>query len=132
MLPVRRQVTLLISLLLVLSCTTRLTDKQRVYWGLNVYTAQYNLYLDQILAPSVTGEERAKFYADPSLITDNDMKPDISEDQWKALRIKKEILIELKPMVIIAATRVETGQIPSAELQGEMTRLLNKLIETGI
>ena len=132
MLLVRRQVYLLIALAMVLSCTAKLTDMQRAYWGLNVYTAQYNLYLDQILSPSVTGEERARFYDNPGLITDDDMKPDISEDQWKVLRVKKQILIELKPLVVIAATRVETGQVPSAELLAEMTRLLNKLIETGI
>lgn len=131
MLPQRRQVTLLIALLILVGCTTKLTDKQRVLWGLNVYQAQYNMYLDQILAPDVTAEDRARFSKDPSLITDDDMREGITEDQWEILRVKKEILVNLQPLVIIAATMTEDGQIPSADLQRDMTALLNQLIAIG-
>jgi len=132
MVPIRRQVYILIALLMVIGCCTqKLTAKQQVYWGLNVYQAQYNLYLDQILKPEITGEERARLSANPSLITPAMMKSDISEDQWKILRVKKDILIELKKIVIIAADLVETGQLPTADVQDEMTRLLNRLIEIG-
>ena len=131
MVPARKQLCLVISLIVIASCSTKLTPKQRVLWGLNVYQAQYNLYIDQILKPETKAEDRARFSADPSLITSSDMKSDISNDQWKVLRVKKDVLVELKPLVVMAAGLVETGQVPTADIQDEMVRLLNRLIEIG-
>lgn len=118
-----------IFILLVLYNCASLTPSQRVLWGLNVYQAQYRMYLDQVIAPDLSEEQKAVLRKDPSLITGKYINQNLTEDQKKILNIKKDILIELKPLVLMAAEYNETGQLPPEDIQNKLTRLINKLVE---
>ena len=123
-----RQLNLAILLLLVVGCTTKLTNEQRVLWGLNIYTSTYNQYLNQILDPDVSPENRAIYSKEPSLIPDRDLREGITEEEWEILRVKKDILVEMKPLVLLSAKYIDAGQVPPAEIQNDLTALVNKII----
>lgn len=55
---------------------------------------------------------------DPSLLT---------EEQKQILRIKREVLIQLKPMIDTYAALVDSGQTPTLEQEQAIIQLLNKL-----
>jgi hypothetical protein len=123
-----RHLNLAILILLVVGCTTKLTNEQRVLWSLNIYTSTYNQYLDQILDPDVKPERRAILSAEPSLIADDDLRDGITEEEWEILRVKKDILVDMKPLVLAAARYLDLGQVPPAEIQNDLTALVNKII----
>jgi len=123
-----RHLNLAILILLVVGCTTKLTNEQRVLWGLNIYNSTYAYYLDQILDPDVKPEKRAMYSKEPSLIPDRDLRPGITEDEWKVLRVKKDILVEMKPLVLLSAKYLNAGQVPPVEIQNDLTALVNKII----
>jgi len=117
-----------IALFLFAGCKT-MTPAQQTLWAVNVYQAQYDLYLDQVINPAITAAEKEMLKANPDQITGGYLNQDISEDQRKILRVKKQILIELKPLVIMAAEYQTTGQLPPAEVQKKLTELINRLVE---
>jgi hypothetical protein len=123
-----RHLNLAILILLVVGCTTKLTNEQRVLWSLNIYTSTYNQYLDQILDPDVKPERRAILSAEPSLIADDDLRDGITEEEWEILRVKKDILVDMKPLVLAAARYLDLGQVPPAEIQNDLTALVNRII----
>ena len=124
----QRHLSLAILILLVVGCTTKLTNEQRVLWGLNIYTSTYNQYLNQILDPDVDPEKRAMYAKEPSLIPDRDLREGITEEEWEILRVKKDILVDMKPLVLLAAKYTNAGQVPPAEIQNDLTLLVNKII----
>lgn len=124
----RKRALLVFALLAVMCGCAGLTPAQKTLWALNVYQAQYDLYLDQVIAPDVTAEQRSIFKENPSLITGSSINPNLTDDQRKVLRVKKQILIELKPLVLIAAEYQRTGQLPPAEVQAKLTELINRLV----
>jgi len=124
----RKRALLVFALLAVMCGCAGLTPAQKTLWALNVYQAQYDLYLDQVIAPDVTAEQRSIFKENPSLITGSSINPNLTDDQRKVLRVKKQILIELKPLVLIAAEYQRTGQLPPSEVQAKLTELINRLV----
>jgi hypothetical protein len=96
-----------ILLLLVIVSCVGLTAAQRNLWSLDVYDAQYRAY-----------EEAVK-------------DPNLTEDQKEVLRVKKQVLIELKPLVLMAHEYHKTGQLPPEDVQRKLTELINKLVEMG-
>jgi len=126
----KSMVPLILALSLIIGCAT-LTPSQKVLWGLNVYQAQYSLYIERVMAPDLTPSLKETLRKDPSLITGNYINPNLTEDQKKILRVKKDILVQLKPLVLMAAEYNKTGMLPSEDIQNKLTELINKLVEVS-
>lgn len=109
-------------------CSVKLTPMQQTLWATNVYLAQYDLYLEQVINPAVNAETKAQLKKEPSLIKGEYINPDISPDQWEVLKVKQRILLELKPLVSMAAQYHQKGELPPAEVQKKLTDLINQLI----
>lgn len=118
----------MLSYVLSVGCSVKLTPMQQTLWALNVYKAQYDLYLEQVINPDVTPEIKAQLKKDPALIKGKYINPDISDDQWEVLKVKQRILNELKPLVAMAANYHQAGELPPAEVQKQITDLINDLI----
>jgi len=119
----------LIPLMIVLCSCVGLTPAQRTLWSISIYEGEYQRYLDTVIDPTISTAEKDILKANPELITPDKINPNLTDDQKKMLRVKKEILIELKPIVIMAADYQITGQLPSSEIQAKLTDLINKLVE---
>lgn len=125
----RRILTIIPLMLLIGSCvTTPLTPKQRVIWAANVYNAQYDLYLEQVLSEEIPYELRKSLKENPSLISQEMVRTDLTEDQKDVLRVKKQILTELHPLLLMAASYADQGMVPPEELESNIIRLVNKLV----
>jgi len=125
----KRKIALLFILALVCCSCSHLTPAQRVLWGLNVYQAQYDEYLSLVINPNLDAETKAYLREHPDEIEGNYLNPDLSEETKKMLRVKKEILIQLKPLVIMATEYQQTGKLPPDEVQTKLTGLINRLVE---
>lgn len=121
-------IMLAVASIVLAGCSVKLTPMQQTLWATNVYLAQYDLYLEQVINPAVSAEEKAQLKKDPSLIQGDYLNPNITEDQWEVLKVKKRILVELKPLVTMAAQYHQTGELPPAEVQKKLTDLINQLI----
>ncbi len=119
---------LAVALICAIAACATLTPEQKTLWALNVYQAQYELYLDQVLDPSLTEDKKAAIKADLSLVTPEMINQNISESQRDALRVKKQILIELKPLVLMVAEYTKTGTLPPDDVQRKLTELINRLV----
>lgn len=115
-------------LVLIASCSVKLTPQQQTLWAVNVYNAQYDLYLDQVIDPAIVEEDRKMLMESPELITDDMIRPDLSEDQREILREKKKVLVELHPLIITVKELQATGGQLDAEMQNHLTGLINRLI----
>jgi len=113
----------------LLGCATALTPTQQTLWATNVYLAQYDLYLEQVINPMIGAEEKKILKADPTLIAGNKMNQDLSDKEREILRVKKEILVELKPIIEMLGEYRKTGTVPPAEVQKKLTDLINQLLE---
>lgn len=114
---------------LIAGCATiRLTPKQTVLWGMNVYNAQYDLYIDQVVADSYSMEEKQLLKDNPALLVGADLKPNLSEEQKEIIRVKRDILVELYPIIQLSMECINSGSIPPDDVQEIMVRLLNKLL----
>lgn len=113
---------------LLCGCATTLTPAQKTIWAVNVYKAQYDLYLEQVINPSVTADQKAMLKKEPSLIQGEYLNPKLSDAQRQVLRVKKEILNEMKPLVKMAIEFQKSGTLPPAEIQEKLTDLINRLI----
>lgn len=115
---------------LILFCgCAGLTNSQRVLWGIEIYNSQYDSYLDAVINPDLPEDVKKMLKENPSLITEEFINKELSEDKRKILRVKKDILIELKPLVLMAAEYQKTGQLPSNDVQNKLTELINRLVE---
>lgn len=130
-----RPVYLLPLLALLASCSwiqsQQLSPERQLLWSLNVYNAQYQLYLDQVINPDLDDAEKNVLRANPDLIKGDKLRPGITEDEWKILRVKKDILVELKKVVLLTEEYHKTGTLPPAEVQREITNLINRLLEVS-
>lgn len=119
-----------IILLLLCACAT-LTPQQRVLWGLDVYLWEYSQYLDLSINPKLDVETREYLKNNPAEIRGDYLNPNLTEEQKKMLRVKKDILIELKPLVLAAEEYQRTGVMPADEITEKLTELTNRLVELG-
>ncbi len=118
----------LIAMILAVGCSVKLTPMQQTLWALNVYKAQYDLFLEQVINPDVSPDIKSQLKKEPSLIKGEYLNPNITDDQWEVLKVKQRILLELKPLVAMAAQYQMNGQLPPAETQKKLTDLINQLI----
>ena len=101
-----REGLLVVLCLLCVSCShILLTPKQTVLWALNVYNAQYDLYLKQA------------------------SKTDLTEDEKVVLRVKRDVLIDLEAALNIATADISAGIPPDDEVQDDIVYLVNRLLE---
>ena len=119
--------TWLALLLITCGCTT-FTPAQRTLWALNIYENEYNRYLDTVIDKSVPIEQKELLKADPELIKPGQINPKLTEDTKKMLRVKKEILVELKPLVLLAGEYQITGKVPNDDILGQLTKLIDRLV----
>jgi len=99
-----------------------LSSKQKAVWINNVYLGEYEKYEKEIVRHNA----------------DVNLKPDdqLNEDELQArnqkrdlFKLKKEILIKLKPMVEAYNGYVETDQIPPQEIEKIIVGFINSLLE---
>ena len=107
----------------------RLTPKQTVLWGMNVYNAQYDMYIDQVISDEYSTEEKQLLKDNPSLLAGADLKKDLTDEQKEVLKVKREILVELYPIVQLSIDYVHSGSVPPGDLQETLVRLINKLVQ---
>lgn len=124
----KRKVASLFAFILLLCSCSHLTPAQQTLWAINVYRAQYDLYLDHVINPALPVEEQAELRKNPALIKGNKLNPNLSEEQKEVLRVKKDVLKELKPLVLMASDYSLTGKVPPKELQDQLTSLINRLL----
>ncbi len=118
----------LLPLMLVLSACTTFTPAQRTLWALNIYENEYDRYLETVIDKKIPAEQKDILKADPELIKQNQIDPNLTEDTKKMLRVKKEILVELKPLVLIAGEYQITGKLPDDDIMSQLTKLIDKLV----
>jgi len=82
-----------------------LTPKQTILWALNVYNAQYDLYVEQAA------------------------KPDLTEDEKEILRVKKTVLVDLEHALNLATADIQAGVTVDDEVQEDIKYLVNRLLE---
>jgi len=111
-----------------MGCMAHLTPQQQTLWAVNVYNAQYDLYLDQVIDPTIVEADRAMLKANPTLITEDMINKDLSDDQRVMLREKKKVLIELFPIIDTIKQLQENGLKLDAATQNRLTELINRLI----
>lgn len=105
-----------------------MTPKQNATWMNNVYARQYDLYLDQILRPDISAAERLRLKDDPSLIQQSMLRTNFDADEAKVLKMKKEIFVQVHPMLKTYNEVVIAGGVPSAELEYQLVQLINRLL----
>ena len=102
----KKNVALMLMLFMCVSCASVvLTPKQTVLWALNVYNAQYDLYLKQA------------------------SKTDLTEDEKVVLRVKRDVLVDLEAALNIATADISAGIPPDDEVQDDIVYLVNRLLE---
>lgn len=77
--------------------------KDKLSWMMGVYNAQYNDY---------------QFVSS---------KPDLTEDNKKILKAKKEIMIEVYPLIKLYESYIITGSIINMDIENQILSLLNRL-----
>lgn len=117
-----------LSLLLCLCACTTFTPAQRTLWALNIYENEYDRYLETVIDKSIPIEQKDILKADPELIKPEQIDKNLTEETKKMLRVKKEILIELKPLVLMAGEYQITGKLPDDDILNQLTKLIDKLV----
>jgi hypothetical protein len=98
--------SLLAVLVLLVGCAhIILTPKQTVLWGMNVYNAQYDLYIKQVA------------------------REDLTEDEKEVLRTKKDILLDMEESINVGLSSLAIGENPDEETLDDLTYLVNRLLE---
>ena len=120
----------LLVFILIYGCAS-LTPAQRTLWAIDIYLAEYDAYLEAVIDPSVSPEIKARLKTDTSLITPEFLNPKLTDETRKMLRVKKEILIEMKPLVLLAEEYQRTGVLPTKDVTDELTKLANRLVTLG-
>ena len=117
-----------LTLLLMLCACTSFTPAQRTLWALNIYEHEYDRYLETVIDPAIPIEQKDILKADPELIKPAQINPNLTDETKKMLRVKKEILVELKPLVLVAGEYQITGKLPDDDILNQLTKLIDKLI----
>jgi hypothetical protein len=81
-----------------------------------------------VINPALTTDEKVYLRQNPAEITPDKINPDLTDEAKKMLRVKKEILIELKPIVLLAAQYQQSGNLPPEDIQITLTNLINRLL----
>lgn len=108
----KRLAVCFVGLLLVLGCATAnvsLTHEQGYLWASNVYLAQYDLYLDQVLRPDLPVQDRIAVKKDVRLLRENMLRKDLTPEQKSILQGKKEILMAMDPLLKVWGNYVRSG-----------------------
>ena len=101
---VKRNIAIAAIVLLVLGCATGRTFRDTLFFAQELYVAQYDEYLLQ------------------------SAQTDLPEDAKRIMRVKRGILIELEPKIILMKHYLDTGAIPPDDLEAEVIRLVKKLM----
>jgi len=117
-----------LSLLLILCACASFTPAQRTLWALNIYENEYDRYLETVIDKNIPVEQKDILKADPELIKPEQIDKTLTEDTKKMLRVKKEILVELKPLVLIAGEYQVTGKLPDDDIMNQLTKLIDRLV----
>lgn len=120
----RKTTTIFMILCLVMlwGCTynIRITQRDVATWANNIYIAQYDDYLSWF-EKSPEGK----------LV----LKPNVPEKQREILAAKKEIFIELQPLLLIYSSYADSGTVPTgviiADVETRLVQLVNNLIKEG-
>lgn len=105
-----------------------MTPKQQASWMNNVYSRQYDLYLDQILKPEVSPAERIQLKNDPSLIKQDMLRTNFEPAEAKLLDAKKNLFFQVHPLLNSYNEYVSSGGIPPVELEYQIVQLINQLL----
>lgn len=127
----KRRIGLLLVPCLLLCACAHLSPAQQVLWALNVYDAQYNEYLTMTINPDLDAETKAYLRENPADIKGNYLNPGLTDEAKKMLRVKKELLIQLKPAVLMAAEYHKSGKLPPDDVQKLLADLINQLLAVG-
>jgi hypothetical protein len=96
-----------------------------MYWAMNVYNGEWDKYIRKTVKPEYV---QAVIHEDLN-ITEDMVRTDLSDEEWEALAVKKDILSDLHPYIEIADKALEAGGMPSEENQDDIVYLINRLIE---
>ena len=111
---------------------TQFTPQQHALWAVKIYNAEYQDLLRDILKPDLPPEVVEKVTNDPSLLTSEMFRKDISEDEMEIIEVRWEILKELEPLIPIIG-QFGTGEaVSSNEFEDAMMQaieLINRLLE---
>jgi len=102
--------------------------KQQAAWTNNVYARQYDLYLDQILLPSISGSERQTLKDNPRLITQDMLRTNFSKNEAEVLKAKKQVFTELHPLLVTYNEYITGGMAVPANLEYQIVSLINRLL----
>lgn len=82
---------------------SEMTPKEKATWMMNVYSAQAEDYKSMIKRPDLTNEQKA------------------------ILRNKKDVAEKVWPLINTYRTYVNSGAVPTREVEGEIIELINDL-----
>lgn len=101
-----RTVVVLMVLVVLCACayTVKLTTKDKATWAMEIYDAQYDDYVDMVKRPGLTVEQK------------------------QALKYKKEVLTKAELVIKTYVSIVDAGGKPPAELDKQLTSLINDLV----
>lgn len=111
-----KRITLFIAIIVMLLASCVLQDlkspadmsaKELATWAMGIYNAQYDNYKALVV------------------------RTDLTEDYKEMLRQKKAILVELWPLLKLYIGYVDTGAIPTQELEAKIIGLIDDLILAG-
>ena len=91
-------------MVMLFACATmnvNLTPKQAAAWMNNIYSAQYDEYLTWFDAKATGLGDSKMIYT---------LKPNVPEKQIQILKVKKEIFIELEPLLKEYSAYAASGQ----------------------
>jgi hypothetical protein len=118
-------------LMATVACQTPMggmSQKQQAAWVNNVYARQYDLYLDQILSPSISVAERQTLKDNPRLITQDMLRTNFSKDEAKVLKTKKETFEKLHPLLVTYNEYIVGGMAVPSNLEYQIVTLINSLL----
>jgi hypothetical protein len=105
-----------------------MSAKQNAAWMNNVYSRQYDLYLDQILKGDISSAERLSLKGNPRMITQDMLRTKFSEDEAKVLKMKKEVFETVYPLLMSYNEFIKADGQPPVELEYQIVSLINRLL----
>lgn len=107
----RNSVVLVIAIVFLIGCPQQglkplneMSPQEKATWMLSIYSAQYDDYKLQVV------------------------KPDLTDDQKNILREKKKILLEVDPLIDQYTGYVDTGILPTMEIETLIINNLDRLL----
>lgn len=134
-----RNVSALLLLLFIVGCVTaniEMSHEKGFIWASNIYTAQYNLYLDRILKKDLPIETKIAVKADPRLITQDMVRTDLTAAQKTLLADRKKIFTFVYPALMAWGQYVRTGMVDPSykdiqQIEAFVTNTLTTLLQGG-